>query len=85
MRAFASDAYRVVVNNDGTATLTLRYTDEEVPLAEEPRLSLPAKSYDHEARLGDDEANTCRDCGDDVTWVGPGVEDYLHVDDRRNR
>jgi len=51
------------------------------------RLSLPTKTYDHDARPSDDPepGNRCKDCGDDITWMGPSQYDWMHVDDPRNR
>lgn len=40
-----------------------------------------AKTYDHTARPDDDNqpGDRCKDCGDDVTWVGPSHVDWIHV------
>jgi len=46
-----------------------------------------AKTYDHEARPDDlpEPGDRCKDCGEDITWMGPGWGDWLHVDDEANR
>jgi hypothetical protein len=57
------------------------------PPAEVDRLSTPGKRYDHVAAPdslpGPDD--TCKVCGEDITWMGPGSSDWLHVDDEENR
>lgn len=39
---------------------------------------------DHEARPDDDPepGDRCKDCGRDITWTGPSMYDWTHVDDR---
>jgi hypothetical protein len=51
------------------------------------RLDEPGKVYDHEPRPDDmpEPGNRCKDCGEDITWMGPSQHDWLHVDDVRNR
>ena len=43
--------------------------------------------YDHEARPDDDNepGDRCKDCGDDIVWIGPSHVDWLHVADARNQ
>lgn len=42
--------------------------------------------YDHDARPSDDAdpGDRCKECGEDITWMGPADRDWLHVDDPRN-
>lgn len=56
-------------------------------LAPHPLTDATVKVYDHDARPADDNqpGDRCKDCGDDVTWVGPSSGDWLHVDDPDNR
>lgn len=52
------------------------------------RLLTPGKTYDHDPRPDDRESGApdrCKDCGEDVTWIGPTLRDWLHVDDKENR
>jgi hypothetical protein len=45
-------------------------------------------AYDHPARPDDDPepGDRCKDCGEDITWIGPSVaHDWMHVDDFRNK
>jgi hypothetical protein len=43
--------------------------------------------YDHDARPDDDNepGDRCKDCGDDIVWIGPSHVDWLHVADARNQ
>lgn len=49
------------------------------------RLDTPGKTYDHDPRPSEDDERRCRDCNEDITWKGPSMYDYLHVDDEENR
>lgn len=79
---YLADAARVlgrILENDGY--------DELVP-APYDRLATPGKVYDHDPRPDDmpEPGDRCRECGEDITWVGPDLyADWLHVDDVRNR
>jgi hypothetical protein len=59
----------------------------EKGLAPPPTADATVKFYNHGARPDDDPepGDRCKDCGDDVTWVGPDARDWLHVDDPDNR
>lgn len=54
---------------------------------DEHRLDTPGKTYDHDPRPDDgpESGDRCRTCGEDITWVGPSMDDWLHVDDEENR
>lgn len=45
------------------------------------------ETYDHDARPDDDPepGDRCKDCGEPVIWMGPGMYDWMHVNDERNR
>lgn len=51
------------------------------------RLETPGKTYDHDPVPDDmpEPGDRCKKCGEDITWIGPGTYDYLHVDDEENR
>ena len=51
------------------------------------RLSTPGKDYDHDAAPDSlpGPGDTCKTCGEDITWIGPSQSDWLHVDDKENR
>ena len=62
----------------------LGYLDDVV---NEARFHLPGKDYDHAAAQDSmpGPGETCKHCGEDITWMGPGIYDWMHVDDKENR
>lgn len=50
--------------------------------------SVPRNEFaeSHEARPDDDNeaGDRCKDCGQKVTWIGPGLNDWEHVDAKDN-
>ena len=45
-------------------------------------------TFDHEPDLDEDSegpGDWCRTCEEQLTWLGPGIGDYIHVDDKENR
>ena len=43
------------------------------------------RAWEHPARPDDDPepGDRCKDCGKEITWVGPSQVDWLHVDTQR--
>jgi hypothetical protein len=67
-----------VLSND--LTWSLIHVDSRGP-------KVSGKKYDHDARPDDDpeDGDRCKDCGEDITWLGPSQSDWLHVDDEENQ
>ncbi len=40
-----------------------------------------AEPYDHAARPDDlaEPGDRCKDCGENITWIGPSVFDWIHL------
>lgn len=71
-----------------TVEQALHLADTIRDVAQHVRLTCtPGKVYDHEPRPGSEPGpgESCKECGEDITWIGPGIYDYLHVDDEQNR
>lgn len=76
--------------------IAAKLTEVTGKLAETPDEDEGEASYDHDARPSDDAepGNHCKDCGEEVIWMGPGnfksvrgwpyMVDWLHCNDPRN-
>jgi hypothetical protein len=75
--------------NDLVDSLSMSFAIDvhKVTIPEVDRLSTPGKTYDHEAAPDSmpGPGDTCKHCGEDITWMGPSMSDWLHVDDKENR
>lgn len=69
----------------------LEASDKTIPWDDDPSryrtLTDPGKKYDHDPRPDDDRGpgGYCKDCGEEITWMGPSHLDWMHVNDERNR
>jgi hypothetical protein len=85
---WGADRERLGRSVDVLAALVRGLTEESLLVGEnEPEPPAAAfKVYDHEARPDDnpEPGDHCKDCGADITWIGPSQADWLHVDDERN-
>ena len=69
-----------------TAADQLAAAVEEFLAKQDGPLAGPGKTYTHDPVPDDlpEPGNRCRECGEDITWMGPSQYDWMHVDDERN-
>lgn len=50
-------------------------------------VTAPGRTYDHDPKPDSqpEAGDRCNECGEDITWIGPGTYDYMHVDDKENQ
>lgn len=93
VNVYRRDGRVIVANNNGDEVFDF-LPSEAIEAASDlrdcaamARLESPGKTYDHEPQPDDlpEPGDRCKRCGEDITWTGPSIYDWLHVDDEENR